>query len=434
MFKFWTHLFYPFYLLQQENYHLGRYLKLLTSGNFWLQYFSYKNLRQSIVWTKKTKLLFALFVCLYIFIFYYTYKLFYTLGFTTNFFLPLFVASHFLLFYLLQPWLWLVVVSLIFPLDRFLKRRLIQQAQKKLSTWRQTSTQNSNSDLLNSVLNKSKIVLAIAGSYGKTTLKETLYTVLSQKYQVLSTVETQNTPLGISKLLLERLEPQTEVLILEFGEHEVGDIRQLCQFFQPDIGIITGINQAHQERMGNLQQAINCIFELAAFVPILVLNLDDNNVKENYSKFIQANQLVFYYSRYNTQEPPWTTFTLQTTGENKYIYQPLLEKASFETENLAWKFDVRFQGPHSSKILSNCRIHLLGEYALGNAIAAFLVGQMLNLRLLEIQEGLAKVWPVKHRLQPIYNHQSQVLVIDDSYNGNPEGVKEAINVLLRFRS
>lgn len=428
---FLNHFFYPFYLLQQENYQIKRYLKLLKTKNFWLKFWSKKNLRQDIVWTLKAKFLLALYILLCLSSLYLVslillrFLSFENFSFI-NLSLILFLVFIYLVFNLvLQPFFWLFLIFILYPIDRIFKKNLIRKAQKKLQNWKN----NNELQESNLPLGKTKIVIGIVGSYGKTTMKEILQSVLSQKYKVLSTIANYNTPLGISKLILEKLSKDQQILILEMGEYQKGDIRELCQLFTPDIAVITGINEAHQERMGSLQNAIDCIFEIADFASILILNGDDQRIQENYQKFLSDKEYYFYSKNSNLK---FLTNQNQTKDSSLSILQPILNRVTFDKENLNWKFDLYFQGQNSSKTLANCRLNLLGEYALGNAVAAFILGQILGLHFLQIQEGLAKLKPVKHRLEPIFNPQTQVLVIDDSYNGNLEGVKEAIQVLARL--
>ena len=389
--------------------------------------------------------------------------------------------------------------------------------------------------------NPKKLIIAICGSYGKTTVKEILNTVLSQKYQVLASFGNQNTPLGISKLV-EKLTSQTEILLLEFGEFAKGDIRDLCRLFPPDIGIITGINEQHSERMGGLANAISCMFEMAEFAKTLILNADDQNIVENWSNFVdnwdelenseknsKSQNLVLQNSskaqknesktKLQTDQNSQTkkpTKTFFYSAQNHELSNLKFEKAQFDKQKLAWQveFDqVLLENCQNSKIQASKKsdinssnlvtnyglktvvnqnttqninnsensessipknelrnstekmleedysdyqnakklsdysqissnketkkivfgINLLAKYAVGNLVLAILISKILELNNLQIQKGLESVKPVKHRLEPLWNEQNGVLVIDDSYNGNPDGVMAAIEVLARFK-
>jgi UDP-N-acetylmuramoyl-tripeptide--D-alanyl-D-alanine ligase len=244
--------------------------------------------------------------------------------------------------------------------------------------------------------------VGVAGSYGKTTMKEVLKQVVSCKLKVVSTPESVNTPVGIARFVLNRVTPDTRILILELGEHYRGDVKELCQIAPPDVSVITGINEAHLERMGSLDNIIATIFEAVEFAKedsLIILNADDKNVDENYQKFVKQGQKVKEFQISNFK----------------------FEK--FNQEKLCWEAEAEGLG--------KIEINLLGEYALSDAAAAIIAAKHLGLSDQEIKMGFLNVKPVEHRLQPIPS-AGGVLVIDDSYNGNPEGAKEAIAVLSRF--
>jgi len=397
-----------------------------------------------------------------------------------------------------------------------------------------------------------KIVIAICGSYGKTTVKEILFTLFSQKYKVLATTRNENTPLGISKLV-QKLSTETEILLLEFGEFVRGDIRDLCRLFPPDIGIITGINQQHNERMGGIENAISCMFEMAEFAKTLLLNIDDENIVQNWSKFVENVPEIASLPK-NSQKNIQNSSLAKIPNSNKKAFQKILfysaqnhnlaslkfQKASFDKQKLSWQVEIDkkdletlknnfekeaenlensdlnsvlnsnqtnsqynsqdfgkvenlgtenigigLEKVQNSKNLNTANqdivensvrkaleddleddyadfedlrdfdkkngadnstnstketqnlvqfeINLLGNYAVGGLMLGAILGKILNLNNLQIQKGLQSVKPVKHRLEPIWNEKSGVLVIDDSYNGNPDGVMAAIEVLAKFR-
>jgi len=376
-----------------------------------------------------------------------------------------------------------------------------------------------------------KKIISICGSYGKTTLKEILSQVLSVRFNVLETVGNENTPLGISKLV-DKLTAKHDILLLEFGEFVVGDIAGLCKLFLPNIGIITGINTQHHERMGGIENAIKCMFEMALFCEILILNIDDQNVADNWQNLVKKDQQVWFYSSQNdSQSSLWfqkaefdkenlswkviipkenlqniqnpekseilenlentnltqnsvsnlekntekntensqnenmenqgnsgqnfsqksslntnsnslenqgKTATIISSQKNMPNLRPkltdlILPKTQQTRKNKNLETLENFENIENSKILETFEINILGEYAVGNLICAVIIGKNLGMTDLEIRKGLRNVSPIKHRLEPIWNENSGVLVIDDSYSGNIDGVLEAIEVLDRLK-
>ena len=112
---------------------------------------------------------------------------------------------------------------------------------------------------------KNLLVIGITGSYGKTSTKEFLYTILSEKFgknKVLKTKEHQNSEVGVSKCILNDLKPEHEIFIVEMGAYGRGGIKLLCDIVKPKIGILTGINEQHMATFGSQENIIKTKFEL----------------------------------------------------------------------------------------------------------------------------------------------------------------------------
>lgn len=345
---------YHIYLLQLENYELSRFGLFILHPT---RYFpSSAPWRKEIVWTPKLLAVMFLAVVQHI-----------GLTFWLSTGVP-FIWSG-IIFVLLSgvyPIFLSVAVAILSPLDYVAKTMLIARAKRKLGTMPRLK------------------IIGIAGSYGKTTVKEFVAAVLKEKYAVLVTPENINTPLGIGRLLLRTLTPQTEILVIEMGEYYRGDVAEICALTPPDIAVVTGINEAHLERLKTLENTVATIFEVvdcSKSGATAVLNVDDENVSA--------------YFESHTKNHPVACFS--------------------HKDNSAGIFPTK----------------LLGRYALGSAMAAVRVGRLLGVGEEAIKRGIASVAPIEHRLQPIQS-AGGILVIDDSYNGNPEGVHEAILTLSKY--
>lgn len=394
---------YQLYLFQLENYNVGRYLKIAYRAT------GFKNeQRQDLVWTNKLKAvagvsLVLFFATVFAFVL-YLHRAFSITGLSVPS-IPLFYLIILLLQITLILFFAYVVISLaplyfavskiiLLPLDFYLKSRIIQAAKDKIK-----------------IFNKLKII-AVAGSYGKTTAKEVVSAILSKKYKVLKTPENINTPLGISELVNERLDENLEVFVVEMGEHARGDIKKICDIVKPDISMLTGINEAHLERMGSIENAIATIFELAENSKgEIILNGEDSLIVGSYGKYTKGRQVYFY------------------GAANKL--------SAHEVRNLIFKsappLGYEFELCKSGEFLGKFKTELLGEYAIGTITAGVIVGNLLGVDYAKIAQAVAELKPVKHRLEPIYNPNGTI-VIDDSYNGNPDGVDQAIRLLGKFKN
>ena len=135
--------------------------------------------------------------------------------------------------------------------------------------------------------NKDLKIIGITGSYGKTSTKYYLHTLLSEKYDVLMTPGSYNTPMGVVKTIRSSLRATHEVFICEMGAKYVGDIKELCEIVDPEIGLITSIGAQHLDTFGSLENIVKTKLELADFIndqnvfPTGIISFDDgqNNLR-----------------------------------------------------------------------------------------------------------------------------------------------------------
>ncbi|NLZ45250.1 MAG: UDP-N-acetylmuramoyl-tripeptide--D-alanyl-D-alanine ligase, partial [Clostridiales bacterium] len=111
--------------------------------------------------------------------------------------------------------------------------------------------------------NKNLNIIGVTGSFGKTSVKFYLNTLLRAKYNVLATPESYNTPLGIVRTVREKLKATHQIFICEMGARNVGDIKEICDIVHPNHGVITSIGEQHLETFKTLDNITNTKFELA---------------------------------------------------------------------------------------------------------------------------------------------------------------------------
>ncbi|MEK7177343.1 MAG: UDP-N-acetylmuramoyl-tripeptide--D-alanyl-D-alanine ligase, partial [Patescibacteria group bacterium] len=357
-------------LLQLEEYDLGRFIKAVTNTK---GIPPRRDFRKPLKFTLKIKLIEALSSLLILLL-----ALLVSNNFNNN---PTRMIVLVLIFALglYISYVFLIIINvLLLPIDMFIKELLIFFAKNKLKK-----------------LNNIKII-GVAGSYGKTGMKDLISTVLAEKYEVVKTPESVNTPVGIARTILASVDEKTEILVIEMGEYYPGDIKNICLIAPPQIGVITGINEAHFERLKSIDNSVKTIFEIAQNMNpngILLLNGKDKYIKNDYKKYI-LNQEIYFYSSKGKIE-----FNEDAPG---FIYQKIF-------------FPV------------------LGQYNLDKVDGVIYLAKKLGLTNQEIETGLKKIKTPAHRLQPILNREKNILVIDDSYNGNPDGVEEAIQTLSLFK-
>jgi UDP-N-acetylmuramoyl-tripeptide--D-alanyl-D-alanine ligase len=263
-------------------------------------------------------------------------------------------------------------------------------------------------DAKNKLKKHKAVKIAIAGSFGKTSMREILKTVLSQGKRVASPPGSHNTPLAIARFI-RSLTGNEEVLIFEFGEYYPGDIQKLCKFVDPDWGVITGVNEAHLERFGTLEKARNTIFELADYL---------SKKAGSFSKGRVTNEVLVYMNSEGTVKPDGT--------KNYILYGPkgtnswTVESATTGLEGTIIHFS------HMGRSIQ-AHSRLLGLHTVGPLSAAADIAARLGLTDEHIQAGISSTKAFDHRMQSRLD--GGVIWIDDSYNGNPDGAAAAIEFL-----
>ena len=361
------------FIYQSEFYDYQPFLKFAYSKNI----FQKVEKRQKVNWTLKVKLLYLFSSFLFSLIFgFMTWK------FNDNVF---FIKLIFLYFFLCLSLPLIVVASHIFllPFDFIAKKIIIKKAQIKLKQHK----------------NHLKI-MAVVGSYGKTSTKEFLKNIFAEKYSVLAPSGTKNTPLGFAKFI-NSVSVSTEIIIVEIGAFKKGDIKEMCNIIQPDYGVLTGINEQHLERFGSLENIIQAKNEISSYLPkkaTLWANTTSKHVKENVFQYAECQ--VIEYQQNNLQK-------IKYTKEGKQLLT-LKNGLTIKTE-------------------------FLGEYFTLMVDLCFKIGQKFNISEKQIIKALEKTKAIKHRLEPKYFSENDVLLIDDSFNGNPDGAMSAIKTLSYFK-
>ena len=252
-------------------------------------------------------------------------------------------------------------------------------------------------------------IIGITGSYGKTSVKFYLNTLLSAKYNVLVTPESYNTPMGVVKTIREQMKSSHEIFVCEMGARKVGEIKEICDIVHPQDGLITSIGPQHLETFFSMENIVKTKFELGDELPeggILFLNGDNEYITGNLEKNGSKYPVTVMYGEngkgngYHTENVKvsdmGTTFTVVT---------PDGEKAEFTTR-------------------------LIGAHNVINVLGAIAVAHTYGIPLADLKVPVRRLQPAEHRLQLI--DHGNVAIIDDTFNSNPIGSKAAVEMLALF--
>lgn len=269
----------------------------------------------------------------------------------------------------------------------FYKKRLVKAAREKI------------------LQHQNLTVIGVTGSFGKTTTKEFIGQLLADKYPTQVTPEHVNTEVGIAQFILNQLNKESKILVVEMGAYKRGEIRDICRMVKPKVGILTTISNQHLALFGSRENIIKAKFELIDSLPedgLAVLNQDDKTILSNSGKY-RVKKLFFavkskadIFADHIKLSSQGLSFTLHLDGKSYPVTTPII-----------------------------------GEQNVGNILAAVLVANYLKVPFKEILLSVKKLQPVEATMQVLRSPNGATL-IDDSYNINPEGVKQAVSSLSAY--
>lgn len=292
---------------------------------------------------------------------------------------------------LLAPGWTLAAAALMAPAERRIQEGFKRQARRRLAR---------RADLQ---------IVAVTGSYGKTSVKAMLGDLLGLRRQTLITPGSYNTPMGLCLAINTMLRAEHQALVLEMGIRHPGDMDELCDIVCPHIGVVTTIGIAHLESMGTMDRIAEEKGRMIARMDaggVAVLNLDDERVAA-----MQA-------------QAPGRVWRVSAEGN------PEADLAAFDIryDHRGTSFVVRGHNEAEQRF----QTRLLGAHNVTNILLALAVGCETGLRLRQMKHAVERLAPVPHRLQ--LRREGPVTVIDDAFNANPVGARNAVEILGAFRS
>ena len=241
-------------------------------------------------------------------------------------------------------------------------------------------------------------VIGLTGSNGKTTSKELISSVLSQKFNVTSTLNNLNNHIGVPLTILE-INSKTDLAIIEMGANHLGEIGLLCSIADPNIGYITNFGKAHLQGFGGIKGVIKGKSELYEYLRQkngLILVNNDDNIQREKSRGIKS---------FSFGKSKKSNYLIYNTTSSKSLCE-----ASLNDKN----------------ITSN----LYGEYNFENINASIAMGIHFNLSFEQIQNGIKNYVPKNNRSEMIRTKNNFIMV--DSYNANPTSMKVSIQSFIKF--
>ena len=321
------------------------------------------------------------------------------------------VGIKFMLYALsLSPLIIFVAYLILLPIENNIRKKYMGEARKIIE----------NNDRL--------YVVGITGSFGKTSVKFFLDRLLKIKYSVCKTPESFNTAMGTTLTIKNDLRNIDDIFISEMGARRIGDIKEICDIVSPFGAIITDVGNMHLDTFKNIENVLKTKFELVDSIyknnekkvkkigmfdkevevgPIILLN-GDNDLIRNKAKEYRSDNVKIYFYGLNTDNDFYA---------NNIICDSKGTTFDFETKN---GYDIE-----------KINTKLLGKYNILNLVGAIAYALLLNVDKTEIKNEVHKISQVKHRLE-LLDSDPMNLIIDDAYNSNLNGAKNASDVLKTF--
>lgn len=240
--------------------------------------------------------------------------------------------------------------------------------------------------------------IAVLGSYGKTTMKEMLLTVLGEKYQVSATPGNRNVLVSHASWVQGVVTDSDEVLIFEYGEGAPGDIRRLANFSKPNRAVVCGVSPAHLDKYRTIDNIVADFRTISDFV---------------------SSECIYF----NQECPELINFSEGSIGYSASGGGSV----SVESVKVGYEgttFELRIGSKNKRAVFTS---GLVGKHHVGPMVAVIIMSLDMGLSIEEIQTGLSKVSPHEHRMHPRFEHGAWI--IDDTYNGNINGLKAGLDLL-----
>ncbi|MGU9538764.1 UDP-N-acetylmuramoyl-tripeptide--D-alanyl-D-alanine ligase [Clostridium tepidum] len=251
---------------------------------------------------------------------------------------------------------------------------------------------------------KSKLdikVVAITGSTGKTSTKDLVAAVLSEKYKVFKTEGNFNNEIGLP-LMIFKLDKSYDIAVLEMGMNHLNEIHNMAEAAKPDIAIITNIGISHIENLGSRENILKAKLEVTDFFGndnVLIIN-GDNDILSNF------------------ESDKYKVYKIGTEDKFDFNGQNLI----LEEESI--KFDILEQGKIAYK---GFKVNVPGKHNVLNSLIAVASGKILDMDYKDIQNGIKKLEATSMRLDII--KENGFTIINDCYNASPDSMKAAIDVM-----
>jgi UDP-N-acetylmuramoyl-tripeptide--D-alanyl-D-alanine ligase len=255
-------------------------------------------------------------------------------------------------------------------------------------------------------------VVAVVGSYGKTSTKHILAQLLQPSVNTLPTRKSFNTLMGVSRVINEDLMPEHRVFVVEMDAYAEGEIAAMADLVHPRVAIITAVGPQHLERFGTLDHIADAMYEVVTSLPAdgsVIVYTGDAETAALAPRAAAEHRRVVRYA---------------IADEGQTVDADVIA-SSVRLDSHGATFQWQWKAEGLDRSVS---IPLLGRHQVANVSAALAAVHLLGYSLDSAVAAAASLEQIEHRLQ-LMATSGPLTVIDDSYNANPVGVHNGLDVL-----
>lgn len=258
---------------------------------------------------------------------------------------------------------------------------------------------------------KKLLVIGVTGSYGKTSTKEYLTTILSRQFKVLKTEASKNSPIGIAEIVLKSLSNDHQIFIVEMGAYKTGEIAKMCTIVRPQVGIITAINAQHQDLFKSIKTTMKAKFELIQGLTgkqIAIINADNKYTREMVRWSMAEKKNVWTYSKDGR---------IVSGVQQRFFGRSIVSSST----------GLNFIADHN-KDSQKVEVSVLGQHQVSNILAAIAGSIAVGMSIKDAALACQDIRPFDKTLEYIPGINGSTF-INDTFNNNPDAAKAAIDVL-----
>lgn len=315
-----------------------------------------------------------------------------------------------------------LALTVLSPIESIIKNHYLKKTKLKLRSM------------------KNLIKIGITGSYGKTSTKEILATILAEHYYTLATPKSYNTPMGISKVVLEELNSKHEVFVCEMGAKKVGEIKELCDLVDVNYGIVTAVGRQHTSTFGSMKNIYRTKKELPDYLTgkTCIFNLTNKYVYNMYKKYVGEKIGVFYIKNHDLHNTRGIVKKRIKIHCRCRLYDNMCHLLTFPKNNNVYAKQIeydengcKFKIYYGVEYICEARTILIGVHNIINILLSVSMAKMLGVSNSNIEIGIKKIQPIRARLEKFVG-ESGAIILNNGYNSNIDSLDYSLRTVRLF--